>query len=57
MKVGARAPASAPGFFGVALRVALRPENRSCAPTSAPASRSAAPERRSEERGALMLCE
>ena len=47
MKVGARAPASAPGFFGVALRVALRLENRSCAPTSAPASQSAAPERRS----------
>ena len=55
IKVGARAPASAPGFSGVALRLALRVRFRSCAPTSAPASRSAAPERRSEERGAPIL--
>ena len=32
--VGARAPASAPAFFGVALRLALRGNFRSCAPTA-----------------------
>ena len=32
--VGARAPASAPAFFGVALRLALRVNFRSCAPAA-----------------------
>ena len=32
--VGARAPASAPAFFGVALRLALRVNFWSCAPTA-----------------------
>ena len=32
--VGARAPASAPAFFGVALRLALRGNFLSCAPTA-----------------------
>ena len=34
MKVGARAPASAPAFSGVALRLALRVNFRSCAPAA-----------------------